>query len=327
MPNKYPQKKGWSLPKQNYKLHNWPQYNQALRQRGSIEFWVSDEAIEKWYEINRVYDGTGTPKKFTDFSIIVCHEIRQVYKLSLRQCEGFINSIFDLMKVPIVCPDYSCLSKRLSLLNINSPRYKKESHHKNSNSISAMTIDSSGLQRFGRDEWHQEKYSISAQRSWRKLHVAVDDEHIIHACILTDRFVSDDQAIDPLLDQIDMDAAHVLADGSYDKNPVYNKLSTHFSTAEIIIPPDSDAVYSHLNHVQRNRNLQEIKTFGRMNWQRVRGYGKRNYAELCIQRYKRILGNKLHARQFSRQKNEAMIGCSILNKMTQGGMPQSYKFA
>ena len=63
--------------------------------------------------------------------------------------------------------------------------------------------------------------------------------------------------------------------------------------------------------------------FGRMNWQRVKEYGNRNYSELCIQRYKKILGNKLHAREFSRQKNEGMIGCGILNKMTRLGMPKS----
>jgi hypothetical protein len=62
-----------------------------------------------------------------------------------------------------------------------------------------------------------------------------------------------------------------------------------------------------------------------MNWQRVRNYGKRNYAELAIQRYKRILGNRLHGRELSRQKNEAMLGCGILNKMTSLGMPASYR--
>jgi hypothetical protein len=207
------------------------------------------------------------------------------------------------------------------------PRYKIASDHKNSGCVTAIIIDSSGLKRFGRDEWHQEKHSVSAQRSWHKLHIAVDDQHIIHACVLTDRFVSDDRVIDPLLDQMDVQAIQIMADGSYDKNPVYTQLSACFPEADIIIPPDSDAVYSYFNHVQRNRNLQEVKTFGRINWQRVRDYGKRNYVELCIQRYKRILGNKLHAREFSRQKNEAMIGCSILNKMTQGGMPFSYKLA
>ena len=64
-----------------------------------------------------------------------------------------------------------------------------------------------------------------------------------------------------------------------------------------------------------------------MNWQRVRKYGRRNYSELSIQRYKKILGDALHTREMSRQKNEAMIGCGVLNKMTKLGMPTSYRCA
>ena len=30
MPNKYPEKKGWDVPKQQYKVTNWPEYNAAL---------------------------------------------------------------------------------------------------------------------------------------------------------------------------------------------------------------------------------------------------------------------------------------------------------
>ncbi len=325
MPNKYPEKKGWVLPKQNYRVSNWSDYNEALRKRGDIEIWISEDALDNWYEKIRVYDGTGTPQKYTDFAIIICHEIRQVYRLPLRQCQGFINSIFTLKQTAIKCPDYSCLSKRLSGLDIKSPRYKKE--NSSINNISALAIDSTGLKRFGRDEWHQEKHKIAAKRSWRKLHVAVDDEHIIHAAELTDRFTSDDSAIDNLIEQVDETVEQITADGAYDKNPVYDKLSEKFSDAEIIIPPSSDAVYSKNNHRQRNRNLQEIKTFGRMQWQRVRNYGKRNYSELAIQRYKKILGNTLHARELTRQKQETMIGCGILNRMTGIGMPDSYKIA
>ena len=63
MPNKYPEKKGWKLQKQRYKVTNWTEYNQALRNRGDIEFWINDQAIEQWYEKERVYDGTGTSYK------------------------------------------------------------------------------------------------------------------------------------------------------------------------------------------------------------------------------------------------------------------------
>ncbi|MEO8965269.1 MAG: hypothetical protein ABI370_11420 [Gammaproteobacteria bacterium] len=104
-------------------------------------------------------------------------------------------------------------------------------------------------------------------------------------------------------------------------------ISSKFKSADIVIPPSRDAVYNNENHTQRNRNLQEIKTFGRMNWQRIKKYGNRNYSELCIQRYKKILGNKLHAREFARQKNESTIGSGVLNKMTNLGMPSSYRSA
>ena len=88
-------------------------------------------------------------------------------------------------------------------------------------------------------------------------------------------------------DQVDVNVDHVTADGVYDKTPVYEVLLKHFSQADIIIPTDSDAVYNVDNHPQRNRTLQEIKTFGRMAWQKVREYGKRNISELSIQRYKK----------------------------------------
>ena len=77
----------------------------------------------------------------------------------------------------------------------------------------------------------------------------------------------------------------------------------------------------------RNRNLTEIKEDGRVAWQKNRRYGQRNLSELGVQRYQRILGDSLHAREFGRQQQEAMIACGILNKMTSLGMPHSYRYA
>ena len=188
-------------------------------------------------------------------------------------------------------------------------------------------MDSSGLKRFGRSEWHEEKYKLSAKRSWRKLHIAVDNKHIIHGSDLTDRFATDSQSVETLAKQVDCPVNHVTADGAYDQNPVYETLLKHFGNADIVIPPDSNAVYNGDNHSQRNRNFQEIKTFGRMIWQKARNYGFRNYSELAIQRYKKILGGVLHSREFLRQKQESIIGCGILNKMTRLGMPASYRCA
>ncbi|MCD8500101.1 MAG: IS5 family transposase [Gammaproteobacteria bacterium] len=203
MPNKYPAKKGWKVPKQKYKISNWHNYNEFLLHRGNIEIWLSKEAIDAWYESNRIYDGTGAPKKFSDLAITVCHEIRLVFKLPLRQCQGFINSIFFAKNIELLCPYYSCLSKRLAQLNLSAPGYKKTD--KPDEAVVALAIDSTGLKRFGRDEWHQEKHKVAAKRSWCKLHIAVD-------------------------------VNQVTADGAYDKTPVYEEVLKKFPNAEVVIP-------------------------------------------------------------------------------------------
>lgn len=325
MPHKYAQSKGWNVPKQKYKLTNWSEYNNALKNRGRIDFWLTEEAIENWYEKDQENVGDGQPQTYTNFAIMICHEIRQVYKQPLRQTEGFINSLFELMGIEIKCPHYSVLSKRLSSLGIECPRYTKKD--KIDPTVGAIAIDSTGLKRFGRDEWHQEKHKVSAKRSWRKLHVAVSDDHYIHGCELTDRFASDEATVDDLFDQIAVDASHFSADGAYDSFDIYDKVNDKFPSAEVAIPPDRNAKISDSNHVLRNHNLEIIKDCGRMNWQRQVQYGRRNNSELCIQRYKKVLGTSLHARDFDNQKMEAMIGAGILNKMTSLGMPISYRYA
>jgi hypothetical protein len=325
MPYKYAQDKGWKVPKQKYKLKNWSKYSNSLKDRGRIDFWLEKDAIDNWYEEDQENIGSGAPRQYSDFSIIICHEIRQVYRLPLRQSEGFINSIFRIMGLDIKCPNYSVLSKRLLKLNIPCPRYSKKDIP--DSNVTAIAIDSTGLKRFGRDEWHQEKHKVSAKRSWRKLHVCVDDEHYIHGSVLTDRFTSDEGTVDDLIEQVTVDADHVSLDGAYDSKDVYVSLKNKFPNARIVIPPDKNAVIDDKNHHIRNQHLKEIEEHGRMNWQKENQYGRRNTSELSIQRRKRILGNQLHARDISKQKVEAMIGSGILNKMTSLGMPQSYRCA
>ena len=41
-------------------------------------------------------------------------------------------------------------------------------------------------------------------------------------------------------------------------------------------------------------------------------------------RFKQIVGDRLRARTFERQKREAMIGVNIINRMTALGMPESH---
>jgi hypothetical protein len=63
---------------------------------------------------------------------------------------------------------------------------------------------------------------------------------------------------------------------------------------------------------------------GRKQWKEESGYHRRSLAETAISRYKRLLGEKLWARDLPRQAREAFIGCVALNRMTKLGMPNSY---
>ena len=325
MPNKWLNQKNIEIKKQKYKVSNWSDYNNSLKNRGNIEVWLSQYLINDWTYDERIYDGTGSSKYYTDEAIIACHEIRQIYKLPLRQTEGFINSLFKLMRLEISSPDYTTLSKRLKELKTKCPRYTK--HSKMDSDIAAIALDSTGLKRFGRDEWHVEKHKVSARRSWRKAHFGIDESHYIQAAVLTDRFSHDDEVVDELLEQIDSNVKQFTGDGAYDETPVYDKLLAHSPAADIVIPPAKNAVINPDANGMRNRNILGISENGRMNWQKERSYGQRNYSELGVQRYKRILGRAMHARKMPRQKQEFMIGCGILNKMTSLGMPESYRVA
>jgi hypothetical protein len=126
-----------------------------------------------------------------------------------------------------------------------------------------------------------------------------------------------------LINKIDTAIEHFSADKAYDSNKVYELLHDKYPDTTIAIPTKKNAVCDDSNHDTRNASLMLRQRIGMMQWQKVMEYGRRNNSELCIQRYKKILGNKMHAREMSRQKQEAIIGCGVLNKMTRLGMPES----
>lgn len=310
---------------QKHKVSNWSYYNNSLKRRGSLELWISEDIEALWYEPNRVNDGTGTPKEYTDASIRLAYELKLCFKQPLRQLQGFINSLFKMSNLNIRCPDYTTLSRRCMTLGLKIPTVPKSKTDDTEEKI--ITMDSSGLKQYGKDEWHQEKHKVNPRRTWRKIHLAVNENHMIVATSLTDKSTHDSEVAPELLDQIEDSAERYIADGAYDTMDTYESIEAHSPNAKIVIPPRENAVESPLWHEERNKTLEIIDKHGYGGWHKMRNYGKQNYAELGMQRYKRIIGNKMHSKDIVRQRNEAIIGASILNKFTATGMPQSYRVA
>ena len=93
----------------------------------------------------------------------------------------------------------------------------------------------------------------------------------------------------------------------------------------MIVPPHKTAVRSPAGDSQRDDHIRVIDQYGRIAWQKETNYGLRNYAELAMQRYKRIFGNTMKARKLPQQKAEAWASAVALNRMTSLGMPVSVK--
>jgi hypothetical protein len=190
---------------------------------------------------------------------------------------------------------------------------------------SLVIVDSTGLKVYGKDEWHQEKHDVAARRTWRKLHLAIDEHHQVIACELTTPEVGDPSAVADLLVQIITPFKAFIGDGAYDGEPVSQAVLNHQPDAQVVIPPHKTAVLSAAGDTQRDHHIKVIAQQGRLAWQKINGYNLRNYVELAMQRYKRIFGNTMKARALPQQKTEAWISVSALNRMTNLGMPVSVK--
>jgi hypothetical protein len=149
-----------------------------------------------------------------------------------------------------------------------------------------VIVDSSGLKVYGKDEWHQEKHDVSARRTWRKLHLAIDEKHQVLAYELTTPEIGDPTAVPDLLAQLTMPFDIFMADGAYDGEPVSQAVLDKHPDAQLVIPPHKTAVVSSTGNTQRDQHIQTITQHGRIAWQQKTGYNLRNHVELAMQRYK-----------------------------------------
>ena len=317
------QKRTQSRPKTLYRVRNWSEYEQALVQRGSITFWLSDDIGKIW-----LYDGEkqrGSQFDYSDKAIEIMLTLKEVFHLTNRSVEGFVRSLFQMMKIDFPVPDHSTLSRRGKTLKVKLPK-------KASGSLN-LVLDSTGLKIYGEGEWKVRKHGYSKRRTWRKLHLGAEPENgEIQAVLLSENSVSDDMVVKELLEQIEQTRLTCAADGAYDKRKVYEALNKHSPEVEILVPPRKNArIWQHGNSkaepLKRDENLRYIRKHGRQQWKDDSGYHMRSLAETAMFRLKTIFGDDLSARQLETQTTQALIRCLVLNRMTHLGMPESYPVA
>ena len=301
--------------KTKYRVSNWPEYDRALAERGDITLWISEEAISSWKPVPSGL--RGGQRKFSDHAIETALTLRLVFDLPLRQAEGFLRSVLFLMGVALEAPDHTTLSRRSRSLNVDLHRVAgdKPIH---------LIVDSTGLSIVGEGEWAVAKYGGRGRRGWKKLHLGVDRTGVIVAQALTLGSADDAKTALDLIDSIEGDIESLTADGAYDTLAVYDASAARGT--EVMIPPSKSATRSRQQRSRssaRDRTILWIKEVGRRQRKNESGYHQQARVENTFFRSKTIVGPRLRARHPESQEAEAVIACSILNRMISLGRPES----
>lgn len=128
--------------------------------------------------------------------------------------------MLKVLGVALPVPDYSTLCRRQKNLSVAvaKPAAPTGALH--------LVVDSTGCNIYGEGEWKVRQHGYSKRRTWRKLHLGVDEATgLIEAAVLSTNAVSDGQVLPELLAQIEAPLRQVSGDGSYDQQACYATLA------------------------------------------------------------------------------------------------------
>jgi transposase len=320
MPNKFNAERRHHIPKMQFKVTNWAEYEAGLRRRGSLTLWVTEAAIDAWNAVPRATPGGQAT--YSDSAIQTCLMLRTAFKLALRQAEGLMMSVVELLGCELAVPDHTTVSRRaMKLPSIARAALPEGPLH--------VVIDSTGLKVYGAGDWLADKHGRRAPRQYRKLHLAVDaDSGQIVAVTLTGQDVDDPSQVAPLLEQIAGEIEQITADGAYDGEPTYEAIAARSADIAVVIPPRASStppLELGTNASRRDVHVHTVAALGRLGWQEVTGYGRRALVETTMGRYKALIGTRLRARNDAGRRTEAAVGAVVLNRMLAAGRPASVR--
>lgn len=301
--------------KAQFRVRNWPEYDRALVQRGSLTVWF-DEAFVREHWTPAGTGKRGAPFVYSDLAIQLLLVLKAVFQLPYRTLEGLAQSLMQLMGLALPIPDHTQMSRRAKTLQVSIPRRAHpEPLH--------VVVDSTGLKVFGEGEWKVRQHGVGKRRTWRKIHLAVDaqSKDVIGVEVTTVEW-ADSEVFSGLIEQIEGPIAQIDGDGAYDTREVYQTGLDRGAT--VVVPPRANAVPWEADH-PRTRALAEIADYGMAEWKKASGYHRRSLAENAMYRLKQLFGDDLASQRIETQVTEVHARIAAMNIMTALGMPVSVR--
>lgn len=312
-----------SASKPRYRVANWRDYNGALVARGSITLWLHEEVLANW----RATGGKGL--RYSNAAMLCALSLRMVFRLPLRQTQGFLLSLKQVLGLTIDIPHYSSFCRRARTLDV--PKPTRPACTGSGGGPLHLAIDSTGLKVHGEGEWKVRTHGKDKRRVWRKLHLGVDTTTgEIRAHALTPSETHDSAELPGLLAQVGQPIAAVYADKAYDSFECHRAILAR--QAQPVIPPRKGAAIRPPPGLKdppltRGAAVVRIAQIGRKAWKAETGYHRRSLAETGVGRYKTIIGPGLKARTLANQRPEAALGVHCINRFTALGMPITLRIA
>jgi hypothetical protein len=302
-----------------YRITNWPEYNAALRRRGSLLVWLDREM--EW--LARSSGRPGRSETYSDAAIQFCLSIKVLFGLALRQTIGMVASLLKMAGLNWPVPDYTTLCRRQGTVTIQVP-YRRSGGNLN------LLVDSTGVKVRGDGEWQVRKHGPGRRRQWRKVHLAMDvATGDVRAVEFTSSQQGDSPVLPSLLEQIPSDQAigTVTADGAYDTRRCHTAIIERGATAIIPIRKNG-RLWKEDCPAARARNdiLRASQHFGRALWKRLTGYHARSRAEAkmgCLKGF----GDRIMARDPDRQTAEIHTRIALMNRFSALGTAEITRVA
>lgn len=301
-------------------IRNWREYNAGLKRRYDVTVWLDDAVLAPPARSGK----KGRPKEYSDALIELGCTLKALYRLPWRGLQGFMESLPGLSGNTARVPDHTTFNRRSAALGVALSLLKK-------NHPIHLVVDTTGLKVCGEGEWKVRKHGWSQRRTWRKLHLGVDDRtQEIVVADLTGNSTGDQEHLPELLENVpeEIRIRQVTGDGIYDTYGCYDAARAH--GARLVTPPRGNAVLPvpdrekpdrPLDH-PRHKTIRDCRKKGRKRWKKEAGYHRRSLAETAMYRFKITFGDKLAARSFPHQKTEALIKAKTLNTLRQIAAPR-----
>ena len=200
-----------TIPKQRHRVTNWAEYDAGLRPRGSLTVWFTAEAIAAWRAEPRTTRGGQPP--YSALAITTALTLRAVFRLALRQTEGLIGSILQLLGLDLAVPDHSTLSRRAETLEVPRPVHAPgPCTCWWTAPACGSAAPASGSSRSTAPSGAGPGESCTSRRRRHRTdpRLGADDQD-----------ADDGSQVGPLLDQIEGPVASFTGDGAYDRDDVY----------------------------------------------------------------------------------------------------------